>query len=256
MKLYSNKPLIWMVIVSLWLPVFMSTVLYSEPQRDRFVFTQLRYTGGNWDSYTGVERHVLKFMSTTTSIKPYSTRRVVTAEDELLFESPFLVITGDSEFQPFTNHEVENLRRYILGGGLIFVNDITGRKNTGFDLSIRREFKRILPGSGFKIIPRDNAIYRAFYLLRTVGGRQVINNYTEGIMLSNRLVVIYTQNDMLGVWMKDEFGKYVYNCIPGGESQRLEGIKLFANIIMYCVTGTYKTDVIHQPFIQRKLEVR
>jgi len=53
--------------------------------------------------------------------------------------------------------------------------------------------------------------------------------------------------------MKDHLGKYVYSCEPGGEAQRWETFKLTINLIYFSITGTYKKDAIHQPFIEKKL---
>ena len=39
-----------------------------------------------------------------------------------------------------------------------------------------------------------------------------------------------------------------------GENQRLQAMKLTVNIIMYALTGTYKLDAIHSPFIKEKLK--
>jgi len=233
----------------------LSAVSFAE-QRDRFVFAQLKYSG-NWDFYPEVYSEVLRFLNLTTSIKTLSERRVVTLDDESLFSSPLLIILGSEDFPSLSEKEVEILHRFIQGGGIIFVDDISGQKGAGFDKAIRRELSRILPdGEWVKLPLEQHPVFRSFYLLRTVGGRRIVNNYLEGINLSGRTVVIYSQNDLLGAWVKDRLGNYLYTCLPGGETQRLEAIKLTANIALYSLTGTYKTDYIHQPFIQEKLRRR
>lgn len=225
-------------------------------QRDRFVLAQLKYSG-NWDPYPEVYSEVLRFLHLTTSIKTLSERRVVTSDDKLLFYSPLLIVLGSEDFPSLSEKEVEILHRFIQGGGIIFVDDISGQKGVGFDKAIRRELSRILPdGEWVKLPLEEHPVFRSFYLLRTVGGRRIVNSYLEGINLSGRTVVIYSQNDLLGAWVKDRLGNYLYTCLPGGEPQRLEAIKLTANIILYSLTGTYKTDYIHQPFIQEKLRRR
>jgi hypothetical protein len=55
--------------------------------------------------------------------------------------------------------------------------------------------------------------------------------------------------------MKDSFGKYIYPCVPAGEPQRQNAQKLMINIIMYSLTGSYKLDAVHQPFIIEKLRI-
>jgi hypothetical protein len=35
--------------------------------------------------------------------------------------------------------------------------------------------------------------------------------------------------------------------------QRAEAFKWTVNLVVYSLTGTYKTDAIHQPFLEQKL---
>ena len=123
----------------------------------------------------------------------------------------------------------------------------------GARLAFRREMARILPESEWQPLPKDHAVFRAFYLLRQVGGRAIASPTLEGLSWKGRTAVVYTQNDLLGVWARDRLGNYQHACVPGGEPQRMEGMKLSLNVILYALTGTYKTAVIHLPFIQQKL---
>jgi len=225
-------------------------------QRDRFIYMQLRYSG-NWDPYPEVYGEVLRFLHLTTSVKILSERQIVSLNDELFFSSPFLIILGKENFPALSEKERETLRRFIKGGGIIFIDDCSGEKRSGFDKAIRREFARILPDSEWIKLPKEeHPVFRSFYLLPQISGRRIINNYLEGLNLSGRTAVVYSQNDLFGSWVKDRLGNYLYPCIPGGETQRLEAIKLTANIFLYVLTGTYKTDYIHQPFIKEKMRRR
>jgi len=225
-------------------------------QRDRFVFTQLKYAG-NWNPYPEVHREVLRFLHLTTSIKILPERRIVSLDDELLFSSPFLIILGKENFPVLQEKERETLRQYIKGGGIIFIDDCSGEKRSGFDKGIRREFARILPESEwFKLPKEEHPVFRAFYLLPQASGRRIVNNYLEGLNLSGRTLIVYSQNDLFGAWVKDRLGNHLYSCLPRGEIQRLEATKLTANIFLYALTGTYKTDYIHQPFIKEKMRRR
>lgn len=240
-------------ILAVVLSFFFAGRSFAE-QRDRFVFTQLKYAD-NWDPYPGVHSEILRFLHLTTSIKTLPERRVVGLDDELLFSSPFLLILGSEEFPVLKEKEVETLRRYLKGGGIILIDESSGQKENSFDKAIRREFGRILPDGEWIKLPKDeHPVFRSFYLLRTVSGRRIVNNYLEGINLSGRTAVIYSQNDLFAAWVKDRLGNYLYSCLPGGETQRLETIKLTANIFIYALTGTYKTDYIHQPFIKEKMK--
>ncbi len=212
---------------------------------------------GNWNPYPEVSREILNFLRLTTSVKVLPERRVVALDDELLFSSPFLIILGQENFPVLKEKEVETLNRYLKGGGTIFIDESSGQKGSSFDKAIRREFARILPDSVWIKLPKDeHPVFRSFYLLRSIGGRRIVNNYLEGINLSGQTAVIYSQNDLFSVWVKDRLGNYLFSCSPGGEIQRSEATKLTANIFIYALTGTYKTDFIHQPFIKEKMHRR
>ncbi|MBN1383997.1 MAG: DUF4159 domain-containing protein [Elusimicrobia bacterium] len=222
--------------------------LYGQ-QGGKFVFTQLRYSG-NWDTRPTAWDRVSEYLLLTTSVKIIPERRVVEITDKELFWSPVLIITGDTTFPELTDKEIEILKKYLLCGGMIFIDDSSGKTTSGFAKSIRNTIGKILPENPIEKIPMDNAVYWSFYLLRHVSGRIVTNKYLEGCKIGERYSIIYSQNDLFGAWVKDNLGNYIYPCT---EQQRWEAKKLTINIILYVLTGTYKSDAVHQPTIQRKL---
>ena len=112
--------------------------------------------------------------------------------------------------------------------------------------------EQVLPHNALKRLPSDHSVYQSFYLINSIGGRQNINPFLEGITIDNWTPVIYSQNDLSGAWSRDQLGKWVNNCVPGGEAQRQAAFKTGINIIVYSLTSDYKKDVIHHPFIQRR----
>lgn len=221
-------------------------------QMDNFVFTQLKYKG-EWDPYPDTWRDILEFISATTSIKSEPERRAIEIYDKMLFSSPFIVILGSGDFPEINEKEREILRRYLSNGGLIFAEDSMGQKGSSFDSGFRREISKIFPEMKMKKLLLEHPLFRSYYLLRKVSGRRLNNNYIEGLDVGGRLCVIYSQNDLLGAWAKDRFGNYLWQCTPGGEQQRFEAQKLTLDLIMYSVTGTYKSDAIHRPYLEQKL---
>lgn len=221
---------------------------------NRFVLAQLKsgLQVSDWDPYPSVSRDILAYLQQTTSVKAAPERRVVGLDDPLLFQSPFLIFTGSGRIT-WTREEKENLKKYLSGGGLLFAENRIGEINGSFDDSFRSEMKALFPEKSLAVIPRDHAVFRSFYLLRAVGGRRQTRNTLEGMEVDGRVAVIYSHNDILGAWAKDLFGNFLFECSPGGEAQRWESEKLMMNIILYSVTGTYKTDSIHKPFIEDKL---
>jgi hypothetical protein len=225
---------------------------FSTSQRDSFVFGQITYDG-QWDPYPETWQDILQFIATATSIRTGSQRRTLSLDDDAVYETPFIVLLGNGTLPPLNARQRERLRRYLSNGGLLFAEDSTGMRGSSFDVAFRSEMERLFPEYRLTRLKSDHPLFKAYYLLRGVGGRRLTNTYLEGIDIAGRTAVIYSQNDVIGAWAKDRFGNFLWECTPGGQSQRFEAQKLMLNIIMYSVTGTYKSDAIHQPYINRKL---
>lgn len=221
----------------------------SFPQ---FFFTQLKYRGGDWDPNPQFVEAIVEELELRTSIDGMKERRVTTLSDPELFYSPFLYMAGKYEFDPFTPQEREILRRFLTFGGFLFAEDTMGAKGFGFDKAFRAEMKEILPNDELKRLPADHSVYQSFYMIASVGGRQKANAYLEGITIDHWTPVLYSQNDLSGAWARDRFGKWVNDCVPGGEPQRSAAFKLGVNIIVYSLSSDYKKDVVHHPFIKRR----
>lgn len=219
-------------------------------QGGKFVFTQLKYSG-NWDTRHSAWDRISELLTASTSVKSVPERRTVQITDERLFWSPFLVISGDSEYLQLTADEIKILRKYIQCGGMVFIDDSSGRKASGFDKSVRDAVTRISPENALEKIPASDAIFKSFYLMQEMPGRIMTNRYLEGCRTGERYVIIYSQNDLLGAWEKDNLGNYIYPC---DDKQRWEAKKMMINIILYSLTGTYKSDAVHSPFIKSKLK--
>ena len=218
-----------------------------------FVLAQLQYRGGHWDPRPLATTPLMQEMRQRTSVEAGNERRVLTVRDPALFSHPFLYMTGEQTFEPFDTEELEILRRYLRFGGLMLIDDARGNKGQDFDASVRREIARLFPGRSLKILSPDHSVFRTYYLIRTLGGVRIVNPYLEGVHIGDRTPLLYCQNGLGAAWERDYLGNWVSACHPGGESQRLQAFKLGVNAIMYAITVNYKQDLIHLPFIRRKL---
>ena len=217
-----------------------------------FFFTQLKYRGGDWDPNPQFVEPIIEELELRTSIDSLKERRVTTLSDADLFFYPFLYMAGKYEFDPLTSQEREILRRFLTYGGFLFAEDTLGGKGFGFDRAFREEMKRIFPKHDLKRLPAEHSIYQSFYLIGNIGGRQRVNPYLEGVTIDNWTPVLYSQNDLSGAWARDRFGKWMSECVPGGEAQRASAFKLGINIIVYSLTSDYKKDLVHHPFIKKR----
>ena len=218
----------------------------------QFYITQVRYRGGQWDPNPRFSDAIIEELGLRTSIDAFKERHTITLAEPELFSCPFLYMAGKYEFDPWTREEREALRRYLTFGGFLLAEDAMGIRGFGFDAAFRREMKQIFPNHELKKLPFDHSVFQSFYLVNTIGGRQKVNSYLEGVIIDNWTPVIYSQNDLSGAWSRDKSGKWLYECAPGGEAQRLAAFKLGINIIVYSLTSDYKKDLVHHPFIKRR----
>lgn len=216
-----------------------------------FVYAQLKHDG-DWDPHPGAWDHIAPFVRQNTSLSPSPERRVVAADDPRLFQSPFLALLGRGAVA-LSDRELDRLRAYLAGGGFLLVDCSDAERNGPFARSLLPALAGLFPGASWENLPRDHAVFRSFFLLRAAAGRRAADPDLKALKIQGRVAAVYCANDLHGAWARDPLGRPLYACEPGGETQRQEAMRGTLNILLFSVTGTYKTDAIHQPFIERKL---
>jgi hypothetical protein len=225
----------------------------SAQQGDRFIWTQLQL-GETWDPYPDAPDLVSSWIAEVTSVRTSPQRRAITLQDPALFSSPFLYLAGTTPPSEMRDDELRRLRQFISGGGFLWIEDSGGGPPGSFDRWVRRELPRVLPDSELKPLPADHVLYRTFFLLRGPSGRVRVHGAVEGVEWGGRVAVLYTRDDVLGVWARDALNKPLRSCVPGGEPQRELARRLTLNVVMYSLTGSYKADAVHQAAILDKLK--
>ena len=228
------------------------TGAFAMGEKSKFVFAQLEYSGGNWNPRPRAGRVLVWELVKRTSVEASLSTVSVKPHDQAIFNYPFIYMAGDQEFEPFNAAERENLKRYLEFGGTLLIDDNAGKPGYGFDKSLRQELAALFPGRELTKISDEHTVYRAFYLVNRQGGRRIVNPSLEGLNVEGRTAVIYSQNDLGGAWARDGLGNWEYEVFPGGESQRVMSFRLGINIILYALTGDYKQDQVHLPFILRR----
>lgn len=218
-----------------------------------FIPGHIRYKGGRWQEYPSSLAVMLEEVRTRTSIETGREARVLTLSDQDLFDYPFLYISGRYEFEMPAEAEIERLRRHLTYGGFLLVDDGLGYLEEGFGQTVRELIRRMFPRNPLEPLPSDHAVFRSYYLARTIGGRQSISQGLEGIQLGSFTPLVLCRNDLGGAWARRPDDTWVEECRPGGEAQRRAAFQLGVNIALYSMTGNYKQDLIHHPIIQRRL---
>jgi hypothetical protein len=235
------------------LPSVARAAVADDKRRLQFVFAQIKYRGGDWNPHPLSVTPLMEELMARTSVEAAAARHEVTLVDRDLFNYPFLYLAGKYEFEPFAQEEIDNLRRFLTYGGFLLIDDALGQQGYGFDKAVRREMQRVFPGNEFRRIPPGHASLRSYYLLRRIGGVRIVSPNLDGITVGNSMPVIYWQYNLGGAWERDQSGKWLNVCTPGGEPQRRDAFHLGINIILYAMTENYKEDLIHVPFIRRRL---
>ena len=106
-------------------------------------------------------------------------------------------------------------------------------------------------------VPPDHVLTKAFYLLQEFPGRYAGSGLwveeTDDRRHDGVATVILGGNDWASAWAVDEWGRPLAAVVPGGERQREMAYRFGINLVMYALTGNYKADQVHVPFILERL---
>lgn len=216
-----------------------------------FTWAQLRYPG-SWDPNPRAAEPLLEALRRRTSVEPGPRRRVVDLGSPELYSLPFLYVAGRGSFPALGGDDLGWFRRYLENGGFVLFDDATGVADSGFARGVSETLGKVLPGRELHPLPADHTVFQSFYLLRGVPGRKLVRPFLYGVDLEDLTPAILCPNDLGGAFDGDPLGGYTHPCTPGGERQREMTFRLGVNLVLYSVTGNYKKDQVHIPFILKR----
>ncbi len=193
-------------------------------------------------------KRLLYEVQQTTSVEcePRSIR--LAPDDPALFMHPFSALLGDGAFGAVSDTGLEQLERYLSYGGVCVADDTTASENGPFDGAVRDLAARLFPTRPLVPLPPDHSIYRSFFLLKRPLGRVDRFGWLEGVTVGSTTSwtpFVYVRNDLSGALDRTDDGRPAQPCVPGGETQRREAIKLGINLVVYALTSDYKKDQAH-----------
>ena len=107
-------------------------------------------------------------------------------------------------------------------------------------------------------VTSDHVLTRTFYLLREMPGRvtgaPVFAQQGGDPANDNVSPIVIGGNDYAAAWAVDAKGAAPYAVVPGGEEQRELAYRFGINLVMYALTGSYKSDQVHLPIILERLK--
>jgi hypothetical protein len=180
--------------------------------------------------------------------------------DELIFFPLLYWPVADGEALP-SAQAIERVNRYLATGGTILFDTRDAGERTAFSAEAAQQRLRRL-AAGLNIpplvpVPPDHVLTKSFYLMQEFPGRwsggtlwvePVDDRVNDGVSS-----VIVGSNDYAGAWAMDDHNQPLYPVVPGGEPQREQAYRFGVNLVMYALTGNYKTDQVHVPAILERL---
>ncbi|MEZ5751029.1 MAG: DUF4159 domain-containing protein [Paracoccaceae bacterium] len=170
---------------------------------------------------------------------------------------------------------VARINRYLRSGGMILFDtrDADTAALTGATTAAARRLRQIAAGLDIPMlepVPADHVLTRTYYLLgdfpgRYQGGTVWVEaapadaEQAEGMpfrMLNDGVSpVVIGANDWASAWAVDERGAPSVPVGRGstGERQREIALRFGINLIMYVLSGNYKSDQVHVPALLERL---
>lgn len=202
--------------------------LYDAPVR-QLKLGLLKYNGGgDWYSNPTALPNLSKFCNQQLSMNldpDYATVEVGSLD---IFNYPFIHMTGHGNVI-FSNTEAQNLRKYLLGGGFLHIDD-----NYGMDPYVRTAMKEVFPELEWVELPFDHEIYHQTYVFER--GLPKVHEHDKkppqgfGLLWEGRLICFYSYESDLGDGWEDP---EVHNDPP---ELRQKALQMGANIIQFAFT--------------------
>ena len=157
---------------------------------------------------------------------------------------------------PVSQETIGRLNRFMASGGTILFDllDGGGGSNSG---AILRRLTRGLDIPSLTPVPPSHVLTKAFYLMQAFPGR-----WADGRVWVERpgervndgvSSIIVGANNWAAAWAVDAQGRHLFAAVPGGERQREMAYRFGVNLVMYTLTGNYKSDQVHVPSILERL---
>ncbi|MGE5268551.1 MAG: DUF4159 domain-containing protein [Thiohalocapsa sp.] len=206
---------------------------------------------------------LIQTLNRRTAVETSEPLAVDIEKDDLIF-FPLLYWPVTSEQPPPSPRAAERINRYLETGGTILFDTRNSGEETpgpfGSAEATQAQLRRVV--GAVKIpplvpVPPDHVLTKSFYLLHEFPGRwnsgQVWIEPVEDRVNDGVASVIVGGNDWAGAWAVDDQGRPAFPCVPGGEAQREMAMRFGVNLVMYVLTGNYKTDQVHVPAILERL---
>ncbi len=211
----------------LFLLLFLIAGISSNASDPSFKIGLLKYNGGG-DWYANLETslpNLIKFCNQNLGTNIQTEQAIVEAGSPELFDYPFVHMTGHGNWV-LSNAEADNLRKYLLGGGFLHIDD-----NFGIDPYVRPQMKKVFPELDFVELPFSHPIYHQKFEFPE--GLPKIHEHDGkpaqgfGLIYEGRLVCFYSYECDLGDGWED------YDVHKDSPELHQKALRMGANLLQY-----------------------
>ncbi len=206
------------------------TILAVSFNAPTYKIAKMKYNGGgDWYANRTALPNLIEFCNKNLGTNFDKDEAIVEAGSTDIFNYPFVYLTGHGNIV-FSDQEAQNLRKYLLGGGFLHIDD-----NYGLDKFIRPQMKKVFPELDFVELPPNHILYNQKF--KFPAGLPKIHEHEgkrpEGLALiyKGRIVCYYSFETDLGNGWEDA-GTYAGDT----ETARQNALKMGSNLIQYALT--------------------
>ena len=212
-----------------------------------------------------------RYLIDKTALEPGDPAAVDIESDELAFY-PLIYWPIDAGAQMPSQTALSRIDAYMQQGGTVLF-DTRDQYSTGFGANSTSEATRRLRDilatmnvPPLEPVPQDHVLTKTFFIMPEFPGRYAgsplwVEASMDASNVENRPVrsgdgvtpIMITGNDFAAAWALDSSGAPMYPTVPADPMQRVYAYRAGVNIMMYMLTGNYKSDQVHVPALLERL---
>ena len=181
--------------------------------------------GGDWYANPTSLTNLIAFCNQDRQMGLNPQYATVEVGSEEIFNHPFVHMTGHGNVV-FSTQEAQNLRKYLIGGGFLHIDD-----NYGLREFVVPQMKKVFPELEFVELPFSHEIYHQKYDfpngLPKIHEHDNLPSKGYGLIYEGRLVCFFTWECDLGDGWEDQD---VHN---DSQATRQKALRMGENIISY-----------------------
>jgi hypothetical protein len=211
------------------------------------------------------------FIAARTSLEPGAPIGLDLEKDELAFETLIYwpIVAGQAPPPAGVMAKVDSFMK--SGGTIIFDTRDAFQQGVGLASTPAGETLQTLLSTldipALEVVPRNHVLTKTFFLMETFPGRYENGaTWVEAMPTDSEedrdrpalagdgvSPIVITSNDLAAAWAVGPDLEPLYPLTPGGPRQREFAYRSGVNLVMYALTGNYKSDQVHVPALLERL---